>query len=115
MKKMLEAGLPEELINLAVEMRRDYAAAVRTPHYMETKEREHLQSQVKSEVVSLRASFVAGQLNLSGAGFHALCLARMDSVNNERSEASENRSAFLKGCMYDIADRCLLRFARPES
>jgi len=73
-----------------------------------------LQSQVKSEAMSLRARFFAGQLDLDGAGFHALCLERMDAVNAERPEGSEDLSAFLKGCMYDIADRCLLRFSRPE-
>lgn len=112
--KMIEAGLPDELVNLAIEMRRDYASTARTSRYMEPEERECLQSRVKSEAMSLRASFVAGQLDLNGAGFHALCLARMDSVNNERPEGSENHSAFLKGCLYDIADRCLVRFARPE-
>lgn len=113
-EKMIEAGLPDELVSLAIEMRRDYASAARTSRYMEPEERERLQRRVKSEVMSLRASYVAGQLDLNGAGFHALCLARMDSVSNERLEGCENRSAFLKGCMYDIADRCLVRFARPE-
>ena len=86
--------------------------AARTSHYMEPTEREALQSRVKSEVMSLSARFVAGQLDIDGAGFHALCLERMDTVNAERAAGSEDKSAFLKGCMYDIADRCLLRFAR---
>jgi hypothetical protein len=63
--------------------------------------------------MSLRARFVADQIDLDGVGFHSLCLERMDAVNAERDVGTEDRSAFLKGCMYDIADRCLLRFARP--
>jgi hypothetical protein len=111
--KMMDAGLPDELIKLAIDMRRDYAAASRTSRYLEPKEAERLQSRVKSEVMSLRARFAAGQLDLDGTEFHSLCLDRMDAVNADRGSAVENRSAFLKGCLYDIADRCLLRFARP--
>jgi hypothetical protein len=112
-EKMADAGLPDELVALAVEMRRDYAAAARVPRYMEEAEGERLQRRVKAELASLRARLVAGQIDLDGAGFHALCLERMDLVNAERPLGGEDRSAFLKGCMYDIADRCLHRFARP--
>lgn len=111
--KMKDAGLPDELIALAVDMRRAYGAESRTSRYLEPEEGERLQSRVKSEIISLRARFVADQIDLDGAGFHSLCLDRMDAVNAERDVGTEDRSAFLKGCMYDIADRCLLRFARP--
>jgi hypothetical protein len=111
--KMKDAGLPDELIRLAVNMRRGYGAESRTSRYLEPEEGERLQRRVKSEVMSLRARFVADQIDLDGVGFHSLCLERMDAVNAERDVGTEDRSAFLKGCMYDIADRCLLRFARP--
>ena len=110
---MTQAGLPNELVELAIDMRRDYAVTARTSRYMEVGETERLQSKVKSEVASLRGRFVAGDLDLDGAGFHSLCLNRMDALNAARLAGSEDRSAFLKGCMYDITDRCLLRFERP--
>jgi hypothetical protein len=112
-KKMTQAGLPKDLVELAVDMRRGYAVAARTSHYMEAEEGERLEHRVKSELVSLRASFAAGDLDLKGPGFHLLCLNRMDALNAARPARSEDRSAFLKGCMYDITDRCLLRFERP--
>ena len=112
--KMNKARLPDEIVGLAVDLRREYAAVARTSRYMEAEESERLQARIKAEVISLRARFVAGQLELDSAGFHMLCLDRMDAVNGERPPGSEDRSAFLKGCMYDIADRCLLLFARPE-
>jgi hypothetical protein len=113
--KMVDAGLPEELIALAVELRLGYSAEMRAPRYLDVSEIDRLQRQVQSEVVSLRARFIAGQLNMDAATFHALCLDRMDSINGERPPGNEDRSAFLKGCMYDIADRCLLKFAGQSS
>lgn len=110
--KMAEAGLPNDLVELAVELRRDYAAAVRSSRYMELDEGERLQGRVKAEVMSLRSGFVAGRLDLDAANFHDLCLERMNKVNSALPVDSEDQSAFLKGCMYDIADRCLLRFDR---
>jgi hypothetical protein len=112
-RKMKDAGLPDELIELAAEMRRGYSAVSRTSVYLQPEEADRLQNRVKSEVLSLRARYVAGQIDLDGAGFHSLCLERMEMLNVKRGSAVEDRSAFLKGCMYDIADRCLLRFSRP--
>lgn len=111
-EKMEEAGLPEDVIELALEMRRRYAAEARTPRYLEPEQAERLRDRVQAEVASLRGRHVAGQLDLDGKAFHALCLDRMDAVNAERGTAVEDRSAFLKGFMYDVADRCLLRFAK---
>ena len=110
---MIEAGLPDDLVGLALELRRTYGALARTSRYMDVDEEERLQNRVRSEALSLRSRFVAGQINLDGVGFHSLCVDRMDTINTERRQGSEDQSAFLKGCMYDIADRCLLRFGRP--
>jgi hypothetical protein len=111
--KMQAAELPSELIALAVDLRRDYAAASRGSRYLELDDAERLRTRVRAEMMSLRARFVAGQLPLDSAGFHSLCLDRMDIVNSQRAPGTEDYSAFLKGCMYDIADRCQLRFERP--
>ena len=64
---------------------------------------------------SLQSSLHSGELNLNGKEFHTLCLTRMDQINEGLPEGTPDRSAFLKGCMYDIADRCLLRFERSNS
>lgn len=113
--KMEEAGLADDLIGLATEVRRDYAAESRASRYLETDDAERLRRRVRSELTSLRARFVAGQLQLDPPGFHALCLDRMEAINAERASTSEDHSAFLKGCMYDITDRCLFRFSRRAS
>jgi hypothetical protein len=111
--KMADAGLPDDMTRLAVDLRREYAAVVRSSGYMPPEEGEFLTRLVKSEIVSLRSRLVAGQLELDGPAFHDLCVNRLDKLNEDRPAQSEDRSAFLKGCMYDIADRCLLRFDSP--
>ena len=110
--KMRDAGAGDELIALAVEMRRDYAEAVRTSRYMADGEAQRLQERVKSEMMTLRTRFAAGHIDVDGLGFLSLCVERLDELNGNQPVAND-RSAFLKGCMYDIADRCLHRFARP--
>ncbi len=111
-EKMEDACLSDDLVKLALEMRLDYAAEMRSPRYLEVGEVERLRRRVRSEVSTLRARFVAGEINVDSVGFHSLCLQRMDELNAEREAGAEDHSDFLKGCMYDIADRCLLKFTR---
>jgi hypothetical protein len=112
--KMRDALLEEDQVRMAVELRRDYSRMIRTSRYMESSFAQRLQSRVKSELASLRARFIARQIPLDSAAFHALCLERMNAINLERPVDTEDQSAFLIGCMYDIADRCLHRFTRPS-
>lgn len=111
--KMEEATLPTDVVELAVDLRRRYAKSSRTPRYMELERGEILQDLVKSKVLTLRSKLLAGELDLTGPGFHELCLKHLDAINAARELGAEDQSAFLMGCMYDIADRCMLRFVGP--
>jgi hypothetical protein len=111
-EKMNDASLTGTVVSMALDMRLDYARIVRTSRYMEPDEADQLQGRVKSEVQTLSAKRAAGTLDLDGPAFHALCIERMDQINKSLPAERGDRSAFLKGCMYDIADRCLLRFDR---
>lgn len=112
-EKLAAASLPEEIIGLALEMRLDYAAAIRTPRYQESVDVAQLQHRVKSDALSLRTRLVSGALRATGPEFHTLCIEQMDTINAARPAGLEDQSAFLKGCLYDIADRCLMRFGPP--
>jgi hypothetical protein len=111
-RKMRDAALAEDQIRMAIELRSDYARTVRTSRYMEDETMQRLQSRVKSELASLRARFVAGEIVLDSTGFHSLCVSRMEAINSERPTGIADHGAFLFGCMYDVADRCLHQFAR---
>jgi hypothetical protein len=112
-RKMRAAVLADDQILMAIELRRDYSQVVRTSRYMDDDLAKRLQSRVKAELTALRARFVAGQEPLDSAGFHLLCIERMNLINSELPPSADDRSAFLIGCMYDITDRCLHRFERP--
>lgn len=111
-RKMKAAYLPQDVINLAVDLRRRYTRSLRTQRYADDENTEELLSRVRAEAISLRSRYIAGQLEVDPPSFHALCLDRMDVINSERPRGEPDRSSFLKGCLYDIADRCLLRFER---
>jgi len=114
-RKMRAATLAEDQVFMAIDLRRDYAKFIRTARYMEDDAARRLQSRVKSELASLRAQFVAGQILVDPVAFHALCVGRMNVINSERSAGVEDQAAFLMGCMYDIADRCLHQFTRQPA
>lgn len=113
-EKMDDASLADDQIRMALELRRDYAQMMRTPRYMSENDVQAMQRRVKSELATLRAGQMAGELSADGATFHSLCLQKMDAINQNSSNSVDDQSAFLKGCMYDIADRCLHRFTRQE-
>jgi hypothetical protein len=113
--KMNCAQLPLQIIELAKELRRDYSSVSRVSRYSPPEEENELRSKVKAKVQSLQSSLICGELNADGAQFHNLCLKAMDQINSERPAGAPDKSAFLKGCMYDIADRCLLRFEKETA
>ncbi|MES1973341.1 MAG: dsDNA nuclease domain-containing protein [Pseudomonadota bacterium] len=113
-EKLEAISSPDDVVALAIDLRREYAATTRAPRYMESDEGTQLVNRVKSEAASLRSKYLAGELNVNGTGFHALCLATMDQINAQVGTTAVDHAAFLKGCLYDITDRCLLRFELPK-
>jgi hypothetical protein len=113
-EKMDDAKLEDDQIRMALDLRRDYTQMIRAPKYMSESDMLSLQRRVKSELATLRAQQIAGELTSNGATFHSLCVKTMDAINQSTTNSGEDRSAFLKGCMYDIADRCLHRFTRQR-
>ena len=108
--KMMQAGLSSDLIALALELRRDYAASVRTPRYLQGSTLPKLQSHAKANIVTLQAQLAAKAISVDSANFHLLCIETMNEINRNYSTDGEDYALFLQGFLYDVADRCLLRF-----
>ena len=111
-RKMKEASLPQDVINSALDLRRKYTRSLRTPRYADDDITEDLLAQVQAELISLRSRYTAGLLDVDAQAFHVMCLDKMDEINRGRQLREPDLSPFLKGCLYDVADRCLLKFEK---
>lgn len=110
-QKLSAAGMSQDLIRLAAEMRRRYSEEVRTPRYMKADDVDGLQRLVRRRVLLLQARREADELgDVSDTKFHSMCLASAGATTT----GDEDQSDFQLGCMYDITDRCLLRFTREK-
>jgi hypothetical protein len=112
--KMEEATLPHDMIKLAKELRRIYMKSCRTPRYMEAEQSEELTSRVMGDLMKLRSELAAGTITDTGPIFHSRCLSTLEAINKSRPSGTDDQSAFLQGCMYDIADRCLFKFVKSS-
>lgn len=106
------SGLPEPVIKTAIEQRRRYSAAVRTPRYMDAGRGEQLGDLLRAELTTLQSEYVAGRVAANSVDFHAACLDQAKRASASRLSDGGD-ATFLQGLLYDIADRCLLDFNRP--
>ncbi len=114
-QKMLEANMPQATIELAQSLRRAYIRERYTPRYMQQEETEQASLRVRSEIATLQGLRAAGKIRLSGAEFHYRCFEVLDPINRDLiSRGTDDHGAFLRGCMYDMADRCQVRFMEPQ-
>ncbi len=111
-KKLKRASVSDPTISLANELRRDYAAELRSPQYMQDIDQVRIPRVVRSRLLSLRAAYESGELAMTSSQFHTHCVQEIDQlgVSEEGDQA-----AFAKGCMYDMTDRCLMTYDRESS
>ena len=114
-EKMEQAGLPDDMIRTALELRREYVATVREPRYLKLDSMRRLQLDARASISTLRAQFFAHVIATDAIDFHRLCVENMNQLGRSNATDSEDYSAFLQGFLYDTTDRCLLRFERPNS
>lgn len=109
-QKMSAAGLSQDLIRIAGEMRRRYVEEVRSPRYMQAEDIDGLQRKVRLRVHLLQTQREGREVTVADARFHSMCVesARLTATGDE------DQSDFQVGCMYDITDRCLLRFTTDK-
>jgi hypothetical protein len=112
-EKMADAGIIDTEIESAIESRRRYVLERLSPQYLSLSEQEHIEAEVAAILHTLRSQLDAGSLPDSGIQFHAKCLCELQELQKKLSTSSRPVPlAFLIGCMYNIADRCLHRFRR---
>jgi hypothetical protein len=112
--KMAKAGLDSAAIEMALENRVFYRQEVLRPQYLSLKDRTLAEAEVTAVLQENRTLLDAGKLTDNGVQFHARCLSALVKVRSTFQERSAPPLAFLQGCMYNLADRCLHRFLRAE-
>jgi len=111
--KMKDAGIEDDLIANAVEMRLQYRIDALTPQYQELGNRRVVDRRVAGVLHLLLVKLDAGQIAATGVEFHAACLERLSELPDTMQSFPKPSVEFLFGCMYNITDRCGHRFRRP--
>ena len=114
-KKMEAAHLPGDAIASALESRRFYREEVLRPRYLQLKDRTLIEGEVMATLQQLRSKLDTGGLPDSGGQFHDRCLEKLDELRHRLGVQNPPPLAFMHGCMYSIADRCLHRFRRASA
>jgi hypothetical protein len=107
-----EAGLPVDVIDAALELRRDYRKESLTPKYTDDAGRELIEGEVSAILLTLRSRLDAGNLEDSGVKFHSRCLDELNNLHGTLPPTPRPPLAIVCGCMYVITDRCGHRFRR---
>ena len=114
LKRKLDGVMPDDgAIELARDLQIGYLKEARSSKFMGDGEKEAIQAEVRQKLLSLRTRFWNGELSLTPNEFHALCLSEIEAILASETASVPGKSAFATGCMYDITDRCQMRFESP--
>jgi hypothetical protein len=110
--KLEAAGLPVDVIDAALGLRRDYRKESLTPKYTDDAGRELIEGEVSAVLLTLRSRLDAGNLEDTGVRFHSRCLDDLGNLHGTLPVTPRPPLALVHGCMYVITDRCGHRFRR---
>lgn len=111
-EKMKRAQLAPDVFESAVELIRHYRGELLSPKYLDLNKQRLIQGEVSAKLQSLKSRLDNGQIADDGGQFHDLCLDELEKLRRQLPMEPKPPLAFLQGCMYNIAGRCLHRFRR---
>jgi hypothetical protein len=111
-EKMQRATLTPDVVGVAIEQLRYYRHEQLRPKYMRSDDQRYVQAEVTAILHRLKSKLDNGKLPDDGPAFHELCLEELEKLRMELTLTPKPPLAFLQGCMYSIAGRCLHRFRR---
>lgn len=113
--KLKAAGLHEDVVASAEDLRRSYLARWLRPSYLERDVSRGWEDRVRAELIGLRSRLDSGEINESGVQFHTRTIAALETVRGEAPKGTELLPTdFFQGCMYYITDICQHRFLRAD-
>lgn len=112
-KKLKDGGLDDTYIETAKDLRRQYNKEIRQSKFLESSDREYLETAVMARLLELRSKLDSGTIQNNGVAFHESCLENLrDLCNNHPAQVQKPPEGFLQGCMYEITARCKHRFVK---
>lgn len=114
-EKLVRAGLADDVIYLAMEQRRRYRAEVLRPKYLSLDDRQLAEGEVVATLQGVKSKLDNGRIPDEGVAAHDNCLDALEKLRDQVPITPKPSRAFLQGCMYDIAGRCMHRFRRVTS
>jgi hypothetical protein len=113
-EKLEAAGIAEDIIASAQDLRRSYLARWLRPSYLERDMSRAWEDKIRAELVELRASLDSGEISESGVDFHYRTLKALEKLRSEVPEGTRLPKDFFQGCMYYITDVCQHRFVKAN-
>jgi len=113
--KMSAAGISQDVIDSANDLRRHYREEILKPQYLKIRDMKLIEGEVTATLHYLRSQLDTGVIVESGSKFHARCLQKLAHLRKELSISPPLPLVFIQGCMYNIVNRCRHRFVRAET
>jgi hypothetical protein len=109
-RKLIEAGLSNDVVESATSLRQHYRSSLLTPRYSDPERRLKLEGEIEAHLLTLRSNLDCGNLIDDGPTFHSRCLNEVKSLHEKLSPKDRPPLQNLVGYMYNLADRCTHRF-----
>lgn len=113
--KLVDAKVADDIIETARSLRLAYLGRLFTPRYSEPEKRAELEIEIDARLMRLRQKLDCGELEVSGATFHSMCMDAIAKMHEELPNRDRPPLPNLLGFMYNLADRCTHRFVRAKS
>lgn len=110
-QKMASANIEDSIIQSAEELKWSYTKETLDNRYVAKSSISKLNDDVLCKLQELKMQLDNSKLDLNGAEFHEYCVNSI-SAFAQKYNVDE---ALVRGCMYDITNRCSHRFTKPTT
>lgn len=116
--KLHEIGIPAPGIEMARELRLSYNAERRDNDFCEPKDLQAMEIEIKGKLSSLQRRQYTPRTEQPALDFYNACMEESVAILNNQRFVDEDgvpkiSSSLAEGYVYEVVDRCLLRFQNP--
>lgn len=111
--KLIAGNVNADYIDSAIDLKRQYSDARRSSDFMEPSEFQQMEAMINGEMYRLKIALDSGRIDESG--FHDLCISIVDGILDDALKNKNIPRALAYGYLYDLTNRCLHRYKRPQA